>query len=84
MNEGLLHAEGVGEVEILVKTPIGQALVTLQNVLYVPGAAANLFSVAKATKKGAEFSFRATSCKLNMRGRLFLMVGRSATFGLFP
>jgi transposase InsO family protein len=63
-NEGVLHAEGVGEVEILVKTPIGQALMTLQIVLYVTGAAANLFSVAKATEKGAEFSFSETSCKL--------------------
>ncbi|GAQ92728.1 putative retrotransposon protein with Ribonuclease H-like superfamily and integrase domain [Klebsormidium nitens] len=67
-NKGVLKAEGVGEVEILVKTPTGVALVTLREVLYVPGAAANLFSVSKATEKGAEFVFTEKKCELRHAG----------------
>ena len=44
-NKQSLAAEGVGEVELSCVTPDGEQLVTLKEVYYVPGVAANLFSV---------------------------------------
>ena len=37
-------------------------VITLNKVMYIPGIAANLFSVKKATKTGAEFRFTNNLC----------------------
>ncbi len=52
-------AELVGDV--VLEMPFGYQL-RLQDVLYVPGASANLFSISSATKCGARFSFGPVSC----------------------
>lgn len=42
--------------------------IVLKGVLYVPGASANLFSVPRATSKGASIVFRQSKCLLVMNG----------------
>jgi hypothetical protein len=52
-NKQYLIAEGVGKVELRCATPEGERVVTLEEGFYVPGAAANLFSVKRATDPSA-------------------------------
>ena len=62
-NQGELWAEGVGTVELRCELPTGVRVITLNKVMYIPGIAANLFSVKKATKTGAEFRFTDDLCE---------------------
>ena len=71
-NKGELWAEGVGTVELRCELPSGEQVVTLKNVLYIPGVAANLFSIKKATKAGAEFHFTDKMCKVTLREEMVM------------
>ena len=51
----------VGDVHIRLETG---ATATITDVLYMPGAAENLFSVSYAAAKGSTFSFGATGCTI--------------------
>jgi hypothetical protein len=53
-NQQSLAVEGVGEVELRCVRADGEQVVTLKEVYYIPGVAENLFSVRRATEKGAE------------------------------
>jgi hypothetical protein len=65
-NKQSLAAEGVGEVELRCVTPDGEQVVTLKEVYYISGVTVNLFSVRRATEKGAEvyLSKRAVQCEV--------------------
>ncbi|GAQ93154.1 Transposon-encoded protein with ribonuclease H-like, integrase and retrovirus zinc finger-like domains [Klebsormidium nitens] len=55
-NKGTLWAEGSGSVELRCATPSGESLVTLQNVMYVPGVAVNLISLKSVrTDRGKKY-----------------------------
>jgi hypothetical protein len=58
----------VGEVELRCVTPDGEQLVTLKEVFYIPGVAANLFSVRRATEKGAEVFMTKARCYVKYEG----------------
>jgi hypothetical protein len=67
-NKQSLAAEGVGEVELRCVTLDGKQLVTLKEVYYVLGVAANLFSVRRATEKGAEVFMTKERCYVKYEG----------------
>jgi hypothetical protein len=46
-----------GSINFNLKSPIGFCLLTLSDVLYVPGLGTNLISVGQMTNKGAKVSF---------------------------
>jgi transposase InsO family protein len=71
-DQGTLWAEGSGSVELQCATPTEESLVTLQNVMYVPGVAANLISVSKATEV-ATVLFKENSCELEVDGEVVLV-----------
>ena len=68
-------AESVGDV--LIKTTEDVAL-KLQHVLYVPSAAANLFSISSATAGGATFQFSSTGCVIRHSGRHVATAARAS------
>jgi hypothetical protein len=67
-NKQSLAAEGVREVELRCVTPDGEQLVTLKEVYYVLGVVANLFSVRRATEKGAEVFMTKAQCYVKYEG----------------
>jgi hypothetical protein len=69
-NKQYLTAEGVGKVELRCATPEGERVVTLEEVFYVPGAAANLFSVKRATDRGAEVVMSWGTCYIKDKGEV--------------
>jgi transposase InsO family protein len=58
------RAEAIGEVDITNLCNGDVDTVTLTNVLYVPGAAANLLSIPKAVSNGIDFRFRPDKCEV--------------------
>ena len=70
-------AEGSGTVKLLCETSTGESLVTLQNVMYVPGMAANLVSVSRATAAGAKAVFVGECCQLEVDGEVVLEARKS-------
>ena len=81
-NQGELWAEGVGTVELRCELPTGVRVITLNKVMFIPGIAANLFSVKKATKAGAEFRFTDDLCEAQHgETRWRSKRSRGATFG---
>jgi transposase InsO family protein len=56
-NGQIMKATGTGDIKITTLVGERESTVTLKNVLYIPEAAANLFSVKQATKAGAAVSF---------------------------
>jgi hypothetical protein len=69
VNEEHLDVAGIGTVELECMTPAGPLTNTLQDVLLVRGVAENLLSVAKATEKGATFSFEGAACIVKADGK---------------
>lgn len=65
-NKEMLQVEGVGTVELSCVTPSGEASVTLTEVAYVPGASANLFSIRRATERGASVLFSGATCQIQI------------------
>lgn len=60
-----LSSRGVGDVEFMLKLPNGKSKnCVMQGVLFVPGLAYNLFSVAKAGKKGKVTVFKDATCEI--------------------
>jgi hypothetical protein len=59
---------GVGEVELRCVTPDGKQVVTLKEVYYIPGVPVNLFSVRRATRKGAEVYLSKERCFVKYEG----------------
>ena len=45
------------------------AIILLRDVLYIPAAAANLFSVTTATRRDTKFQFGLTGCTIHHQGR---------------
>jgi hypothetical protein len=74
-DQGTLWAQGSGSVELRCATPTGESLVTLRNVMYVSGVAANLISVSKATEV-ATVLFKESSCELEVDGEVVLVAGK--------
>ena len=72
-DKGTLWAEGSGSVELRCATPTGESLVTLQNVMYVPGVAANLISVSKATEVASVLFKENGNCELEVDGEVVLV-----------
>ena len=70
-------AEGSGSIKLRCETPTGESLVTLQNLKYVPGVAANLVSVSKATEAGAKAVFVRDRCQLEIDGEVVLEARKS-------
>eukprot|EP00891_Asterochloris_glomerata_P006151 jgi/Astpho2/6151/Aster-x0273 len=46
-----------------------RATIVLKGVLYIPTAAANLFSITTATGRGTKFNFGPTCCSIRQHGR---------------
>ena len=46
-----------------------RATIVLKSVLYIPTAAANLFSITTATGRGTKFNFGPTCCSIRQHGR---------------
>jgi hypothetical protein len=69
-NKQYLTAEGVEKVKLRCATPKGEQVVTLEEVFYVPGAAANLFSVKRATDRGAEVVMSRGMCYIKDKGEV--------------
>jgi hypothetical protein len=67
-NKQSLAAESVEKVELRCVTPDGEQLVTLKDVYYVSGVAADLFSVRRATVKGAEVFVTTAWCYVKYEG----------------
>ena len=59
-----VKAERVGDVLLY----LGEVEIKLCDVLYIPYAAANLFSIRSATKHGASFSFDGNGCTIEYNG----------------
>ena len=70
-------AEGSGTVKLLCETATGESLVTLQNVMYVAGMAANLISLSRATAAGAEAVFARECCQLEVDKEVVLEARKS-------
>lgn len=64
-NKECLHVAGVGDISLIT----AEGRIMLQNVLYVPDAAANLLSVPCATSHGAAVDFQAKTASINVGGR---------------
>jgi hypothetical protein len=60
----------VRKVELRCATPEGERVATLEEVFYVPGAAANLFSVKRATDRGAEVVMSRGMCYIKDKGEV--------------
>jgi hypothetical protein len=71
-NKQSLATEGVGEVELRCVTPDGEQVVTLKEVYYIPGVAVNLFSVRRATEKGAEVYLSKERCYVKYEGKVVM------------
>ena len=56
--------EAIGDVDISGYAGVNLDNLTLKDVWYVPGAAANLFSIPRAAGKGAQFIFRRGKCEV--------------------
>jgi hypothetical protein len=69
-NKQYLTAEGVEKVELRCATPEGERVVTLEEVFYVPGAAANLLSVKRAVDWGAEVVMSRGMCYIKDKGEV--------------
>jgi transposase InsO family protein len=63
-------AAGTGSIK-LTTGGAGNAIV-LQDVLYVPQATCNLFSVKQATSKGVEAVFNVNTCDITYKGKLMI------------
>lgn len=57
-------AEGCGSVELRDMAGLRVDTIILEDVLYIPGAAANLLSIPKAAAKGIDFTFGKDHCKV--------------------
>ena len=63
-----LMAVGVGEVELVCKTPSGVSTVTLREVRHAPEARASLFALTRATDAGARVVLEGRTAKVEMGG----------------
>ena len=63
-----VKATAEGDVLLLDKCATGES-VTLRNVLYEPGAAANLLSIPCAIAAGATFQFTRNNCRISIGGK---------------
>lgn len=60
-------AHGIGDVAVRTRLLNGQfSHFILKDVLYMPGAMTNLFSVRQATSRGAKISFQGSTCTVSM------------------
>ena len=74
-NGTVSEAKYVGDAVLEVSDT---SVILLKNVLYVPSAAANLYSIATATERGANFEFGESGCTIGLHGRLITMAKRRA------
>jgi hypothetical protein len=78
-NEQTLGAQGIGTVELECRLPSGNtAINTLTNVLYIPGAAASLFSVKRATAQGAKVTIEDDKSIVQIGERVIMQAWESA------
>ena len=68
-------AEACGDVELSGLRGSDVSTVTLKDVLYVPGAAANLLSIPRAVDNGVTFNFGYNHCKVQ-KGPLHIATAR--------
>ena len=78
-NGAEVKAISMGTVPVQVSAV---ATFTLSNVLFVPSAAANLFSVPQAVDGGVHFDFGKTACTMSVRGAVVAVAPRR-TNGLY-
>ena len=74
-NGTVSEAKYVGDAVLEVSDT---SVILLKDVLYVPSAAANLYSIATATERGANFEFGESGCTISLHGRLITMAKRRA------
>jgi len=65
------QAKAVGVGDFVLRTQAQQNIL-LRNVLHVPEASANLFSIRTATEAGAQVIFQGDSCYINKDDKLWL------------
>lgn len=65
-----VEADTVGDVLLMSKVRESVEELLLTDVLYVPGASANLVSVNKAVQKGAAVEFNNNCCRVTVQGRM--------------
>ena len=67
-------AEAAGEGDVVLTTTVGgmHRNIRLQNVLYVPGATTNLFSVKQATRNEATITFADNKCEVMKNGSVLV------------
>ena len=63
-----LIAMGIGEVELLCKTPSGVSTVTLKEVRHAPEARMSLFALGRATDAGAHVVFQERTAQVKTGG----------------
>ena len=68
------QAEAVGQGDLLlrVKTVSGTSNVKLQNVLHVPKATVNLFSIRQAMHNGAHITFKDNRCDITVNSKVHM------------
>jgi transposase InsO family protein len=77
-NEQSLEAQGIGTVELEFKLPSGKIIDNeLTNVLYIPGAAASLFSVKRATAQGAKVVIKDDRSTVHVGKRVVMQAWKS-------
>jgi transposase InsO family protein len=69
-NGQTLFAAGTGTVVLTTLANGIKSTIHLREVLYIPGAVANLFSVQQATKGGASVSMDSASCTISHSGNV--------------
>jgi hypothetical protein len=73
-NSGTLHAQGKGTVRLTTEVAGTRKELVLTDVIYVPGANCNLFSVKRADERGATVHFTRGMCTICM-GKEVLLEG---------
>jgi len=64
------EARGIGSVQLGGLTGTAFDYITLKDVLYVPEASVNLFSVPMAVRRGIEFEFAKEGCRVSKGSQL--------------
>lgn len=71
----LIYGIGSGTVTLMLNIGNKVRTTTLENVLYVPKLACNLFSISRANKNGRTTEFNEKACKVYSKNRETLAVG---------
>lgn len=74
-NNETIKAIGVGHVKTVCKVGSRSTKVNLYDVLHIPEASFNLFSVAQAAKNGAQVTFQKWGCKIEVDSQV-IAVGK--------